>query len=101
MKAHLTAIQKGPVSIAVAANSSIFMFYKGGILNSTSCGTGLNHAVLLVGYGTDANGQQYWLVKNSWGTGWGESGYIRIAKSSTNGAGICGLLQWSSYPVIY
>jgi cathepsin L len=72
--------------------------YKGGIINSAACGTNLNHAVLLVGYGTDSTGKAYWIVKNSWGAGWGENGYFRLAKSATNGPSVCGILQWSSYP---
>ena len=98
--AHIAAINKGPVSAAINAASSIFQFYKGGIISSTSCGTSLNHAVLFVGYGADASGNKYWLLKNSWGTGWGESGYFRIARDNVTGPGICGILTWSSYPTL-
>lgn len=97
VSAHETAIQKGPVSVAISASSGIFQSYRSGIITSTSCGTSLNHGVLLVGYGVE-NGQSYWLVKNSWGANWGEKGYVRIAKSTSDGAGICGILQMSSYP---
>lgn len=72
------------------------MSYRSGILDSTSCGTNLNHAVTLVGYGTE-NGRDYWIIKNSWGTGWGERGYIRIRRT-TSGAGICGIYKMNSYP---
>jgi KDEL-tailed cysteine endopeptidase len=68
----MQAIALGPVAGALSANSNVFMFYKGGIINSSSCGTTLNHAVLFIGYGTDSNGQDFWLLKNSWGTRWGE-----------------------------
>lgn len=68
------------------------MSYSGGIIKSTTCGTYLDHAVLVIGYGTDSTGVNYWLLKNSWGTRWGESGYFRILKETTNYAGICGLL---------
>ena len=62
--------------------------------------TELDHAVLLVGYGTDD--LDYWTVKNSWGETWGESGYIRLGRGSeyNNGDGQCGILLQASYPVL-
>ena len=94
---HIAALQTQPISAAVAASSSTFQLYRGGIMSSTGCGTALNHAVNLVGYGTE-NGTPYWIVRNSWGTNWGEKGYFRVLRSSTNGAGICGILKMSSLP---
>jgi len=65
------------------------MNYSSGILNTTKCPTSIDHAVAMVGWGTDsATGQDYWIVRNSWGTGWGEAGYIRIATTSS-GDGVC------------
>lgn len=90
------AIAKQPVSVAIAATASVFRLYKTGILSSSSCGTRLNHAVLAVGYGTQ-NGQNYFIIKNSWGTSWGEKGYVRILDNGS-GAGICGILQMNSIP---
>jgi len=63
-------------------------------LNNTNCGTTLDHAVLAVGYGVE-NGTNYWLVKNSWGTSWGEAGYIKIA--AVDGNGICGIQMGPLY----
>jgi cathepsin L len=91
------AVAQQPVSVAIEADKSVFQSYKSGIITSTACGTTLDHGVLVVGYGTDA-GQDYWLLKNSWGTTWGEKGFFRIARSSATGKGICGLLQEPSYP---
>ena len=97
--AHIAALQIAPVSIAIASSSSTFQLYKGGILSSTGCGTSVNHAVNLVGYGTE-NGTPYWIVRNSWGSNWGESGYLRILRSTAKGNGVCSLLKMSSQPLI-
>jgi cathepsin L len=85
------AVAKQPVSIAIEADTRYFQSYSGGILDSASCGTNLDHAVEIIGYGTE-NGIDYWNVRNSWSSSWGENGYVRIKKtSSTNDPGICGL----------
>jgi C1A family cysteine protease len=90
-----SAVSKQPVSIAIEADKSAFQLYKSGVLDSTSCGTNLDHGVLLVGYGTDSSsGKDYWKVKNSWGGTWGESGYLRMVR----GKNMCGLAMSASYP---
>ena len=70
-----------------------FQFYSSGVLDSQSCGTNLDHAVLAVGFNQP---DSYYIVKNSWGTDWGEQGYIRVA--ITPGKGICGIQMEPSFP---
>ncbi|KAK7886938.1 hypothetical protein WMY93_026559 [Mugilogobius chulae] len=75
----LAAADIGPIAITIDA-LTIFS-YKSGVYYNVNCGKLTNHAVLLVGYGTDdETGLDYWLIKNSWGKGWGEKGYIRVAR---------------------
>jgi KDEL-tailed cysteine endopeptidase len=94
-----TAAASGCVSVAVQANQFAFQYYSSGVLTGT-CGTDLDHGVLVVGYGTEGS-QEYWKVKNSWGTDWGENGYILICKAcDKNGsAGECGINSDPSYPI--
>ena len=94
------AVAKQPIAVAIEADTRYFQSYSGGILTSTSCGTNLDHGVLVVGYGTE-NGIDYYLVKNSWGTSWGDKGYVKIARSkSTNDPGICGIAMDPSFPTV-
>ena len=92
--ALLEELQFGPVSIAIEADQQSFQFYSSGVFDGV-CGTTLDHGVLLVGYGTDSTtGLDYWTVKNSWGTSWGEDGYIRMVR----GKNICGLALSATRP---
>jgi len=94
------AVSRNPVSVGIQADSSIFRYYTGGIITDKNCGIKLNHGVLVVGYGEE-KGQKYWLVKNSWGTDWGEKGYVRIARNdSSNDDGVCGIALQASYPSV-
>ena len=94
------AVAQQPVSIAIEADTKYFQSYSSGVLTSSSCGTNLDHGVLIVGYGEE-DGQKYWLVKNSWGTTWGDKGYVKIARSdSTDDAGICGIAMDPSFPSV-
>jgi len=94
------AAAAGCVSVAIEADQYAFQYYSSGILTGL-CGTSLDHGVLVVGYGVSGS-QDYWLVKNSWGTTWGEQGYVQICRScSKNGAkGECGINMEPSYPDI-
>jgi C1A family cysteine protease len=92
--AMMTALSQQPISIAIEADQKEFQLYKSGIFTG-SCGTKLDHGVLLVGYGPN-----YYLVKNSWGTSWGDGGYIKLGLGPefNNGDGQCGMLLQGSYP---
>jgi len=93
----------GPISVLIqvpqgtaAAPDYTFFNYASGIYSSNDCNTAINHAVLAVGYGTNANGS-YWIVKNSWSSGWGEAGYILIARNSNN---MCFIGSYGTYPLL-
>ncbi len=91
-----TAIADGPVSVAIEADTFVFQFYSGGILNSAKCGTDLDHGVVAIGYGVDTSKGEYYIVRNSWGGSWGMRGYINIAIK--DGPGICGIQMEPVYP---
>merc|ERR1712084_145780 len=73
--AFMASVAAAPTSVAIEADKMVFQQYTGGVLT--------------VGYGTE-NGQAYYLAKNSWGSSWGDQGYIKIANTG-DGAGICGI----------
>ena len=92
------ALDKQPVSVAIEVRKD-FMHYSEGIYTSdSSCGMALNHGVLAVGY-KNVDGENYFKVKNSWGTAWGEEGYIRMAIGE--GSGTCGIANEAAvYPLL-
>lgn len=93
-----TALTAQPVSVGVEASGFNFQFYKEGII-TYGCGTNLNHAILAVGYGFDEYYVDYWRVKNSWGSTWGEAGYAKILRTDKKGKGMCGIAMDPSYPI--
>ena len=91
------AVLKNPVVIGIEADTYYFQSYSSGILTSSLCGTTIDHAVEIVGFGID-NNTKYWTVRNSWGADWGEEGYFRILRTdSTDDEGVCGLAIEPSY----
>ncbi|XP_021911524.1 papain-like [Carica papaya] len=93
--ALIQAIAYQPVSVVLESAGRAFQLYRGGIFEGP-CGNRVDHAVTAVGYGPN-----YILIKNSWGTGWGEKGFIRIRRGTRNPYGVCGLYSNSCYPVKY
>lgn len=96
----MSALAQQPVSIAIQADQKDFQLYNSGVFTG-SCGTKLDHGVLVVGYGS-LDGEDYYRVKNSWGTTWGDNGYIYLGRGDkfNNGSGQCGMLMQASYPTV-
>lgn len=90
--------QFGPVEAAINALPMTFNFYKEGIYDDSDCASNkFNHAVLVVGYGTDLKlGLDYWIVKNVWSRNWGEDGYVKILRNNKT----CGIGQHSFFPLM-
>jgi len=120
-KGLMEALTKAPVSVAIEADQQSFQFYKSGVYDDENCGNKLDHGVVAVGYGTatatlyeigdgdddkaapDDDGKDYFLVRNSWGPTWGDEGYIKMARTSSNPAnvnGTCGILSFASRPIL-
>lgn len=110
--ATMTALTVEPISIAIEADAKSFQLYSGNVYsdfegcnaNSKTKGVNsqpnINHAVVLSGYASE-NGQDYYILRNSWGTSWGENGYMRISRGSVYGPyGMCGVLYDPMYPVV-
>ena len=104
--AMMNALSLQPVSVAIEADQASLQLYKSGVFTG-SCGTNLDHGVLLVGYGS-MNGLDYYIMKNSWGPEWGSQGYMYMGKGNdpasgkpyNSGKGQCGVLMQGVYPVL-
>ncbi|KAE8659876.1 Cysteine proteinase RD21a [Hibiscus syriacus] len=96
-KQLLQAVATQPVSVGICGSERAFQLYSKGIFTGP-CSTSLDHAVLIVGYGSE-NGLDYWIVKNSWGSRWGMNGYIHMIRNSGNSEGVCGINMLASYPI--
>ena len=84
----------GPISVAIDVESD-FQFYKSGFFETKACSdTELDHAVTAIGFGKTTDGRKYYIIKNSWGTSWGEDGYIYYSADIPN---MCGIAQDACY----
>ncbi|XP_047338431.1 low-temperature-induced cysteine proteinase-like [Impatiens glandulifera] len=97
--ALLCAVASQPVSVGIDASGYDFQLYTGGIYDGdcTDDPDNIDHAVLIVGYGSEGD-EQYWIVKNSWGTSWGIEGYIYIRRNTSETYGVCAINAMASYP---
>lgn len=85
----------GPISVAMDATN--LQFYAGGVFRDDEFVVGrVNHGVVVVGYGIES-GREYWLIKNSWGASWGESGYFKLARNRGNQ---CNIASYGMYPIL-
>uniref|UniRef100_A0A914YHZ5 Peptidase C1A papain C-terminal domain-containing protein n=1 Tax=Panagrolaimus superbus TaxID=310955 RepID=A0A914YHZ5_9BILA len=91
---------QGPIGVAIDASHDSFQMYHSGVYFEPECGNSseaLDHRVLVVGYDTHPEFGDYWIVKNSWTEGWGDKGYILMARNKDNH---CGIATRTSYPIV-
>lgn len=90
------AVSNQPISVAIDGSGREFQLYESGILSTG--GSDVDRAATVVGYGSE-DGNDYWIVKESLGTGWGESGYVRMKRNVKEISGTCGITYWPCYPI--
>ena len=96
--AMMDAVSRTPITVLIQADQNVFQSYRGGIIADPACGQNIDHAVLLIGYGTEGS-TNYWLLKNSWNTWWGEAGFFRIVKYNGDySPGICAVQEFPIEP---
>lgn len=101
--AHTSMLASRPFSVALYVNNA-WQLYASGVFSASCPSSSANHAIIMVGYGRES-GLDYYKLRNSWGTGWGESGYVKMKRGNGQGGagqanGLCGVLQASSYPTV-
>nr|P83443.1 RecName: Full=Macrodontain-1; AltName: Full=Macrodontain I; Flags: Precursor [Ananas macrodontes] len=89
------AVSNQPIAALIDASGDNFQYYKGGVY-SGPCGFSLNHAITIIGYGRDS----YWIVRNSWGSSWGQGGYVRIRRDVSHSGGVCGIAMSPLFPTL-
>uniref|UniRef100_A0A0D3FRV3 Cathepsin propeptide inhibitor domain-containing protein n=1 Tax=Oryza barthii TaxID=65489 RepID=A0A0D3FRV3_9ORYZ len=100
----MAAVARQPVAVVFDAGDPLFQNYRGnGVYKGgTGCSTNVNHALTIVGYGTNHpdTGENYWIAKNSYGNLWGDNGFVYLAKDTADRTGVCGLAIWPTFPTI-
>jgi len=91
----MNAVATRPVSAAIDAHHRPFKLYSSGVFSLASCTTHLTHGLLIVGYGEE-NNQKYWVLKNSWGSSWGQNGFGKIVRDQN----MCSIEDWVNYPIV-
>ncbi|KAA0068045.1 vignain-like [Cucumis melo var. makuwa] len=99
--ALMKAVAHQPVAVAIASGGFDFKFYGQGMFTEENfCGYNIDHTVVVVGYGTDEDGD-YWIIRNQYGTQWGMNGYMKMQRGARNPQGVCGMAMQPAYPVKY
>lgn len=94
----MSAINGQPVAVAINASGYAFQTYKSGVLAAKGCSTSTNHAVVATGYNSGGS-DPYWIVRNSWGSSWGNKGYIWMSQNGGT-KGTCGINTQVNYATV-